>query len=191
MWTWQHAAAPWPRPDFLPRPVRPPALAWLCVLAGALGLAVALDDWLAVASQRGDLAREIERWQLAARPRSAARPPVAEASPAAVAAAAAITRRLEHPWKNVFESAEQRPAAGVRWLRLEHDAERGDLRLEGSAPSRDAVLQTLDALAAAPGWHDVLLLRVESGAAPGLPAQGLRFEVRAQHGGVATASEPR
>ncbi len=191
MSNWQRAAAPWPRPDFLPRPVRPPALAWLCLLAGAVALAVALDDWLAVESQRGDLAREIERRQLAARPRNAARPPTAEASPTTVAAAAAIARRLEHPWRNVFEAAEQRPAAGVRWLRLEHDAERGDLRLEGSAPSRDAVLQTLDALAAAPGWREVLLLRIESGAAPGLPVQGLRFEVRAQHGGVATPSEPR
>ena len=182
-------ATRWPQPDFLPRPLRPPLLAWLWLVCGAVALGLAVDDWLALDEARGDVRRQAERWQAQVRPAAARSNVPSAATAGAVVAARSLARRFEHPWRSLFEATERRAADEVHWLRLEHDGERGDVRLEGSAPSRDAVLKTLDALAAAPGWSDVMLLRIESAGTPAAPAPGMRFELRARHGVDAVAGE--
>lgn len=184
-------ATRWPKADFLPAPVRPPLLAWAWAGCAALALAFALDDWMALDAAREELHARVDRWRAAQRiaPASAH---VRSAVPAGAATAAgAVVRQLDHPWRSLFEATEQRAAEPLHWLRLEHDAERGDVRLEGAAPSRDAVLKTLDALAAAPGWSDLMLLRIES-ADPVAPAGGgLRFELRARLAAIEPARETR
>ncbi len=195
MFRWRQAGPSWPQPDFLPRRSRPPWLAWLWLGCGALALAVAADDWLAVDAQRDEVQRQAQRW--AALPRPAA-PAAATggAATAALAAAAearsaqaaqAVERRLAHRWQALFEGGEGAAASGVRWLRMEHDAERAEVRLEAAAPSRDAILGTLDALAALPGWSDVMLVRVEAAGNSAGAAGGLRFELRARHGAAGGA----
>lgn len=176
----------------MPAPDRPPLLAWLWMGCAALVLAFALDDWMALESAREDLRSRVDRWQATHRP-SPASAPVRSTVPAGAAmAASAVVRRLDHPWRGLFEATEQRAAEPVRWLRLEHDAERGEVRLEGAVPSRDAVLKTLDALAEAPGWSDLLLLRIESAdAAVAAAGNGLRFELRASLAASKPPQEPR
>lgn len=187
-------ATRWPKADFLPAPRRPPWLAWLWMGCAALVLAVAVDDWLALDAEREDLRALVERSQAARRASPAAAPARSTVPAGAALAASAVVRRLVHPWRSLFEAAEQRAAEPVRWLRMDHDAERGDVRLEGVAPSRDAVLKTLDGLAAQPGWSDLSLLRVElaDAAAPTATAGGgLRFELRARLAAAESMREPR
>ncbi len=191
--TWlRPPATRWPRADFLPTPVRPPLLAWAWMGCAALALALALDDWLALDAAREELRSRVDRWQAAHRARSAPVPARSAVPAGAAAAAGGVVRQLAHPWRSLFEATEQRAAEPVRWLRLEHDAERGDVRLEGGAPSRDAVLKTLDALAAAPGWSDLMLLRIEPADAAAAPVgSSLRFELRARLAADESSQEPR
>jgi len=182
----------WPLPEFLPRPVRPPLLAWAWLLCGALALAIAVDDALALQARRADLQAQLDRWQALARVKTAPRAATAGTpAPTAAAATAAqtVARGLEHPWLALFESTERLAGPGVRWLRLTHDAERGEVRLEASAARRDALLRTLDGFAAEPAWSDVMLLRVEdAGVTAASAGAGLRFELRARFGPAAPAS---
>lgn len=179
---WSKAGARWPQPDFLAKRAHPPALAWAWLVCGALLLALAVDEWSELETARSELQRQTERLRLPPR----ARPVTAAPAPRPEAAQAAqrLVQRLDHPWRTFFEATERHAAVDVHWLRLEHDAERGDVRLEALAPNREAMLRTLDALAAAPRWSELLLLRVE--AAP----FGQRFELRARHGGTPMA-DPR
>jgi hypothetical protein len=173
----RRSAIGWPQPDFLPRVDRPTPLAWLWLVCGALVLAMAADDWLALDAARSEVRQLTDELRPAPVP-VAARNSAGPVPAGALEAARTLSRRLDHPWRAVLEAAEQRAADDVRWLRLEHDGERGDLRLEAIAPSRDAMRETLEALAAAPGWEDAMLLRAEE-TVPPAPA-GLRFELRAR-----------
>lgn len=176
----------------MPAPVRPPLLAWAWMGCAALALAFALDDWLALDAAREELRSRIDRWHAAQRAPSTPAPLRPTVPAGAAAAAGAVVRQLDHPWRSLFEATEQRAAEPVRWLRLEHDAERGDVRIEGGAPSRDAVLKTLDALVAAPGWSDLMLLRIEPADAAAVPAgSSLRFELRARLASGESSQEPR
>lgn len=192
------AATPWPQPDFLPRRQRSARLAWALLGCGVLVFAVAANEWRGVRAAQAEASLQLQRWQRAARPALApvATPvvtPVATlrsgdaAGRASADAAQALARRLEHPWQALFEATERAAPSGLHWLRMEHDSERGDLRLEGIAPNRDSLLVTLEALVANSNWHDVMLLRVEAG--EGVAAGGVRFEMRARHG-VAAVQVP-
>lgn len=189
---WPFAAATrWPQPDFLPRAARPPLLAWVALLCAGVALALAVDDWLVLEAAREDLRAQAERAR-PAEPRAGARPALGAPSTAGAAEAAqAIARGLAHPWRALFESSERHAVAGVRWLRLEHDAERGDVRLAGLAPDRHAAVKTLEALAADPQWQDVLLLRIESARAGEAGGDAVQFELRARLAGIAAADAAR
>lgn len=188
---WPFAAATrWPQPDFLPRAQRPPPLAWAALLCASLALAFAVDDWVVLEAARADLRAQAERAR-PAEPRAGARPALGGPSTAGAAEEAqAIARGLAHPWRTLFESSERHAAVGVRWLRLEHDAERSDVRLAGVAPDRHDAVKTLEALAADPQWQDVLLLRIESARA-GEAGDAVLFELRARLAGIAAADAAR
>ncbi|WP_341893282.1 hypothetical protein [Variovorax sp. YR752] len=194
---WSFAAVTrWPQPDFLPRPARPPLLAWAALLCMSGVLALAVDEWLVLEAARDEVRAQIERVRPADERRAlraGSRAGATGAQPArgAAEAAQALSRAIEHPWRTLFESSERHAAAGLRWLRLEHDAERGDVRLAGTAPDRRAVLKTLEALAADPGWDDVLLLRIEAPAAGESTGEGVRFELRARLAGAVAADVAR
>lgn len=177
----------WPAPDFLPRTQRRPWLAWSLLAVGSLALALAGTEWWQTLRAVDEAQQRLARWQQELRPARAVATRVGTAPPTADGAAAAqnLSRRLHHPWQTLFQATETEASPGVRWLRLEHDAERGAVRLEGVANDLQALLRRLDTLSAAAGWHDVLLLRVDAGAAGPSAAPGpLRFELRARHGGV-------
>ena len=171
----------WPAPDFVPRRNRPPPVAWVLLVVGVATLALAVADLAALNRQRDEALQGLARWQRQALPPVHT---VAVAAPdaAAVRTARAIARSLQYPWRDVLLSAEAAAAPGVQWLRLEHDAERGDVRLEGVAPGAEAVLRSLEALTGARGWHDVTLTRTDGGAGA---VDSLRFELRARHGAPA------
>ena len=98
-------------------------------------------------------------------------------------AARALVRHLAYPWQTLFQATEADASPGVRWLRLEHDGERGAVRMEGEANDLAALLRCLDVLSAAADWHEVSLVRVDAGpAGSGGRAGPLRFELRARHG---------
>lgn len=176
------AARGWPQPDFLPRPARPPWLAWAALLCASTVLALAVDEWVALDAAREQLQARIAR--LPERPAAEPRSGLPATSPGAAEAAQGLANALAHPWQQLFESSERHAASGVRWLRLDHDAERGSVRLDGVAPDRRAVLATLESLAADARWSDVLLLRIEA-AAPDVAGERLvRFELRGRLGGT-------
>ncbi len=182
----------WLGPDFLPRPRRTPLLAWALLVSGALVFAVAGVEWWQLRSAEAEARQDLARWQRAALPeRGALVKAQAGAAPqpeGSAAAAQALVHRLDHPWSALFQATELDASPGVRWLRLEHDAERGAVRLEGVANDLTELLRCLDALAGADHWHGVALLRLESGPASGSAsgsegsAGPLRFELRARHG---------
>lgn len=179
--------AAWPTPDFLPRPQRTPSLAWLLLGVGVLAFATAGMDWWQTRQAAEQAQQRLARWQQALRPvrAVAARADAAPPAESAGTAAQALMRRLDHPWLTLFRATETEASTGVRWLRLEHDAERGAVRMEGVAADLTALLRCLDTLSGAAGWHEVSLLRVDAGAAgSGGPPGPLRFELSARHGGA-------
>ena len=96
----------WPAPDFLPRAVRPPWLAWVLLLTGAGVLALALAD-AATQAQRLDEARQrLTRWQKQAQP-PIARVVAAAPDAAGVRAAGEVVRaRTSVPsWSLVISSS--------------------------------------------------------------------------------------
>ena len=187
----RRASAAWPAPDFLPLRQRRPWLAWVLLGAGVLALATAGMEWWATRQAVEQAQERLARWQQALRPVRAAATRVDTAPPAegAATAAQALTRRLDHPWLTLFRATETEASPGVRWLRLEHDAERGAVRMEGVAADLAALLRCLDTLSRAAGWREVSLLRVDAGAAgAGSPPGPLRFELSARHGGLGDAA---
>lgn len=182
----RRSSAFWPAPDFLPRPRRTPWLAWLLLVVGSLAFGLAGLDWSVTKQAAEQSQQRLARWQQELRPvrAVAARVNASAQTEGAATAAQALARRLEHPWQTLFQATEADVSPGVRWLRLEHDAERGAVRMEGVANDLAAVLRCLDMLSAAAAWRDVSLLRVDAGpVANGGPAGPLRFELRARHGG--------
>lgn len=180
---WSFAATTgWPQPDFLPRPARPPWLAWAALLCASAVLALAVDEWIALDAARQQLHARIDR--LPERSPAEPRARQAMAAPGAAEAAQGLAKALAHPWQQLFESSERHAAVGVRWLRLEHDADRGSVRLDGVAPDRRAVLGTLESLAADARWSDVLLLRIEAAAPDDAGRRQVRFELRGRLGGM-------
>ena len=181
----------WPAPDFLPRPQRTPWLAWVLLSAGVLAFATAGMDWWETRQAVEQAQQRLARWQQALRPvrAVAARAVAAPQTEGAAAAAQALMRRLDHPWLTLFRATETEASPGVRWLRLEHDAERGAVRMEGMAADLAALLRCLDTLSSAAGWHEASLLRVDAGAAgPSGPPGSLRFELSARHGAAGAAA---
>lgn len=190
----RRSSAFWPAPDFLPRPQRMPWLAWLLLVAGSLAFGLAALDGWATRQAAGQAQQRLARWQQELGPVRAVAARVSTSAPNDMGAAAAqmLVRRLEHPWQTLFKATEANASPGVSWLRLEHDAERGAVRMEGVASDLAAVLRCLDVLSAAAGWHEVSLVRVDAGpVANGGPAGALRFELRARHGGADEAPGAR
>lgn len=162
----------WPRPDFLARRSRPPALAWLWAVTGALVLAATAAD--ALAERR---AVELQAARLAQATQRATRVSRPAASPAAAAAAASVDTkadadairaarrlvdRLNHPWDQILSNLEAEAPAGLQWLVFDHDSDSPELRLEGAAPDVATALRLVDMLAARPGWSEVALSRLQA-----------------------------
>jgi len=174
----------WPRPDFLARPPRRPAIVWWFSGASLLAAALSVGDWRAATreleSQRDRLSR-VERHA----PVAASAPPHATASVAPIAQADAIRAarhivdRIEHPWDRILANVESETPQGLQWLEMDHDADTAAVHLEGNAADVAAVLRLVDSLSARPGWSQVALARLRSSAAGGSATASppWRFEV--------------
>lgn len=159
----------WPHPEFLASRQRPPVLAWIWAATGALVLAAAVADGLAV--QRHIDAQDTQldkaRQRLAAS--APARPTLpmarvdadAKSDSDAARAAHRVSERLAHPWGLILASLESETPAGMQWLLFDHASDSPELRLEGLAADVASALQAVDALSTRVGWSDVALSRIQ------------------------------
>ncbi len=145
-------------PDFLRPTRRPHRLAWASCGTALLVLGVA-------ALEARDAAEALAQAERAAtrplEPVPPGAPPAPPADPAAQRALDEALRRLERPWPASFHGIENIQARGLAWLSLRID-ERGTLHLEGRAPDTVTALAAAQLLRRQPGWHDVVLGRMES-----------------------------
>lgn len=192
-------ATPWLQVGFLPRRQRAPWPAWALLVCGmGLFMAAALD-WREADTARADAEQALRTWETRERTErdqrdaQARQRRLAQASPASAASAKAspasrdtlrnaqrVAALLDHRWDQLFATLEANTPAGLQWLRLEHEAEAGEVQLEGLAAEGRLALQVVDTLATQVGWRDVAMSRLEAGAASGQGAEALRFELRAR-----------
>lgn len=171
----RRSASALPRPDFVARPPSHRRLAVLVGLAALAVLAGTLLDGLDLRRQIDTARAEQSRWE-AQRIRLLAES--ARREPPALPdewrrKAWRVGDALHFPWGGVLAALEARSRPGLRWIALELDRERGSFRLEGIAADPAAALATADAIAAAPGFGDVVMARLA--ALDGTTGQ--RFEV--------------
>lgn len=191
--------ARWPCPEFLESRQRPPVLAWVWAATGALVLAAAFADGIAVQRRIAAQSAQLEkaRDRLAASARALPRRPAAateadaklseKADSQAVQAAQRLRTQLGHPWGLILASVESETPAGMQWLLFDHASDSPELRLEGLAADVASALQAVDSLSAHAGWSDVALGRMQAPDARDGPSAGAagaagplwRFEVRA------------
>jgi hypothetical protein len=173
---------PCPEPDFLPRPPRGRRLAWAACATATLVLGVSALDAREAWQARDDALARLAALQ--ARTHTPAARAATAAPPQALSPVAA---RLALPWPQLFALAESASLPGVQWLLLDAPAERPELRLEGLVPDAAVASELVGALARQPGWHDVVLTRLQRDT-----GGGVRFEIgaRRQNAGD-TAPEPR
>lgn len=181
-------AKAWLQVGFLPRRQRAPWPAWALLVCGmGLFLAAALD-WREADTARAEAEQALRTWhdQQTRQRQDPLRPALPAQSQAQVAAPSRETVRnaqrvgalLEHRWDQLFAAIEANTPVGLQWLRLEHEAEAGEVQLEGLATEGRLALQVVDALAADARWQDVAMSRLEAG--QGADAAALRFELRAR-----------
>lgn len=194
-------ATTWLQVGFLPRRPRAPWPAWALLVCGmGLFMAAALD-WREADTARADAEQALRTWetweraQQEQRDAQARQRRLAQAGPAGAASTQAppvsrdtlrnaqrVASLLEHRWDRLFATLEAHTPAGLQWLRLEHEAEAGEVQLEGLAADDRLALQVVDTLAAEVDWQEVAMSRVEAGTAAGqgAGADALRFELRAR-----------
>lgn len=184
-------ARAWLQVGFLPRRQRAPWPAWALLVCGmGLFMAAALD-WREADTARVDAEQALRTWQEERqdeqlRQRRQAQAAATASMPAKATPPSRETLRnaqrvaalLDHRWDQLFAALEAHTPAGLQWLRLEHEAEAGEVQLEGLASEGRLALQVVDALAAEPRWHEVAMSRLEAG--QGAEGASLRFELRAR-----------
>lgn len=174
-----------PQPDFLGPRLQRSRLAWPLAATGLLVLAMAaagLQDSrqaLAEARERNDsLSAAVSREPRAPAVVAAGRAPSARtAELEQLRSAAEVQALLQQGWEPMLSNVEQAGSAQLSWLGLDYSAGRNELRLDGLTQDKGAALQLVDRLAAAPGWHNVVLSRFQTGE-QGLSGQ--RFELSAR-----------
>ncbi|MDT9000920.1 hypothetical protein RQP53_16710 [Paucibacter sp. APW11] len=169
------------------RPPRSP-IAWPLLGCGLLVLATALQQTWQTHQAREQLQTLLDQQtqrQARLAPRAAASKPARSATSKAQEAddwraAAEVQALLQHRWDALLANVEQagaETAGAISWLGLDYVAGRRELRLEGLANERLPALKLVDRLAAAPGWQDVIVGRLQNGS-QGLVGQ--RFELSAK-----------
>ena len=161
---------------------------WAAAVAVALCMAAGWDAWLSFDERAQAQVREQALQQrLATRQRPEASVPMA-------AAPRQVPAGLNHPWAALLAAVEMSSDTRVRWLVLEHTADRPALRLAGVADDMPALMRVSERLSAQPGWRDVLPARLQATVATpsavgpsavppvkaAAPAPGLTFELSAR-----------
>ena len=188
-----HSRAAAPRLDFCqPQAPARRVVPWLIGLALGLALVMALQAWETLAQRRASQA-QWEEWQARAarrvKPAAATTSgPLAgntESQAQALRAAQALDRAVHHPWGRLLEAVSAGAPAGVRWLRLEHDAAQGELRLAGRAPSLALALDAVQRLGQQGPFAAVTLTQVANASATD---SAVSFELRASLAAAAKAA---
>jgi hypothetical protein len=136
---------------------------WGAAVAAALCAAAGWDAWLSFDERAQARLREQQLQQrLAALQRRDDRPPVVGATPPP---SRPWPSGLNHPWGGLLAAVEASSDAGVKWLVLEHSADRPALRLAGVADDMAALMRVSERLSVQAGWHDVLPSRLQATAA--------------------------
>ncbi len=161
--------ADFPAPEFLDRPQAAPMLLRILLLVAIAAVSVAAIDAVDAWGEREAASSHLAALQrLGDAPRPA---PSATASPGEVA----VRKRLAMPWSAVFVGTESASVSGVQWLALRSGSERNALQLEGRLPQSQDASAVVNALAAQPGWKDVVLNRLQPD-----PPGGVRFDIDAR-----------
>lgn len=149
-----------------------PPLAWVALLAGALLLWAAVDDYTAVAAEQERLTRQADKLQRRARIIATANPPAAEKSAAA--------GRHEAPpfaWDLVLREIELAADRSVALASLDTDAGQRRSRIVAEARHIDDALAFMARLRATPLASRVLLVAHEAKKDPAGPVVGFSLQI--------------
>jgi hypothetical protein len=163
-------AARFPTPEFIAVRPRTPRLLWVLLLAAIAAALVATIDATGAWNDRHAAADRLAQLKRSQRDTAG---PAAPSVP--TSAQRAMHKRLAMPWRSVFVAAESASVDGVQWLALQCGSERNELRLQGLLTGTQDPSAVVGALAAQPGWKDVVLNRLQPD-----PQGGVRFDISAR-----------
>ncbi|GJG96671.1 PilN domain-containing protein [Cupriavidus pauculus] len=136
----------------------PTTAALVLIIAGVVGCGVALPGVLRLAQEHrtldARLARVVERTRVVM---AQQRQPVVSVSPEQVSAINRAVRRLNVPWRDLFDTLEQTTPQTVALLSLEPIAEQSVLKLSAEAATVDSMIEYVQRLKARPGIEAVRL----------------------------------
>jgi hypothetical protein len=152
---------------------RRPVLAWALLVAGALALAVAADDFAAAASDNDRLAGQAEHLKRKAKSTSAA----VAAAPGQKSALAERREAPRPPWDSLLSEIELAADARVALLSLDTDAAARRTRIVAEAKTIDDALAFAARLRDSPLIDDVLLLGHEGKKGQAVPVVGFTLQL--------------
>jgi len=179
----ERAGSSLPSVNFLGERTRRPVLAWPLLATSLLVLLTA--GWSAWQGREAMLESQAQLALLEARMRTHAPATPRPASASGRTADADLDRRaadvqaiLTWAWEPVLAGVEELGASStISWLGMDATAMRSEIRLEGQAPDRMNALRAVDRLGATPGWHHVMLGRLQQADAG---QTGQRFDINAR-----------
>ncbi|HSX94382.1 MAG TPA: hypothetical protein VLG41_15750 [Hydrogenophaga sp.] len=157
--------------------------AWLVLALGAVGLALALGEYLGAQAQ-WQAAREAHERVAApgGAPRGGTRAPVAPTSPEVSRAAARAQRALDQPWGRLLAELESRVDSPVALLTVEAPGRAAPMRLIAEAREMNHAVAYVESLRGSPLVATATLASHERREADGVPV--IRFTVEIVWGGA-------
>ena len=157
--------------------------AWLVLALGAVGLALALGEYLGVRAQWQQARDAHERVAPAGgAARGGSRAPVAQTSPELSRAAARAQLALDQPWGRLLAELESRADAPVALLTVEAPGRAAPMRLIAEAREMNHAVAYVESLRGSPLVSTATLASHERREAEGVPL--IRFTVEIVWGGA-------
>ena len=148
------------------------ALAWALLIAGALALAVAADDYAAAAAANERLAGQVERLK-----RKAKAAPAAVAAPGQKSAPAERRDAAPAPWDSLLREIELAADARVALLSLDTDTAARRTRIVAEAKNIDDALAFAARLRDSPLIDAVVLVGHEARKGHAIPVVGFTLQL--------------
>lgn len=156
---------------------------WLVLALGAVGLALALGDYLGAQAQWQQAREAHERVAPSAgAARGGSRAPATQTSPEAGRAAARARLALDQPWGRLLAELESRAESPVALLTVEAPGRAAPMRLIAEAREMNHAVAYVESLRASPLVSTATLASHERREADGVPV--VRFTVEIVWGGV-------
>jgi hypothetical protein len=162
--------------DFVRAPASRSPWGWLVLALGAVGLALALGEYLGAQAQ-WELAREAHGQSAPQASPTARRAPVAQTSPEWNRAAARARQALDQPWGRWLAELEAHADAPVALLTLEAPGRAAPLRLIAEAREMNHAVAYVESLRGSPLVASATLASHERREADGLPVVRFTVEV--------------